>query len=510
MRGRLAIFLTTVLVLVLLVALNAASYVRVEEEADVEFRPNRSTTNAGATGTRALYDFLQQSGRRVARWTQPPAALLNKNSNRPTTFVVVGQLRAPFKAEEARALLRWVYGGGRLVVIDRNPDEALIPTSHGWRVSSELSDYPDMEARPDDPATMITGVRAVAPAQPTLLTRDVETVMPSRFAGRLYAHKAEFGNVATSSTPEATDARGSAGDEGVLGGEDEDAYPREEDEAVVLPPSRTSREGRTDGPPVVVAESPDTEGGSEEDTPRAPVGHLPDWREGVGAGRGALLFDYAYGRGRVVVLSDPYVVANGGIRNADNLQLATNVVTSGGEGGLIAFDEYHQGLGAGEAGALALFRGTPVLWMFGQGALVVLALLWSRGRRFARPLPAPHTDRRSKLEFVASMAELQLRARAYDLAVENVYGRTRRALARYAGLAHGAHRTEIAARVAARSGRDARQIESLLADCEDALAGERPPARKALALVRALRELERDLGIRMRAREIKQEVRRQK
>jgi len=133
-----------------------------------------------------------------------------------------------------------------------------------------------------------------------------------------------------------------------------------------------------------------------------------------------------------------------------------------------------------------------------------VAVVWTRGRRFARPLPAPHVDRRSKLEFVASMAELQLRARAYDLAVENIYGRTRRALARYGGVAADAPPQELAARVAARSGRDARGLEALLRECEDAMAGTPLSARRALALVAQLRELERELGIRMRAREIRQ------
>ncbi|MGB8509334.1 MAG: hypothetical protein WCD76_13175, partial [Pyrinomonadaceae bacterium] len=230
----------------------------------------------------------------------------------------------------------------------------------------------------------------------------------------------------------------------------------------------------------------------------APVRHLADGREG----EGSLLVDYVYGRGRIVILSDPYIVSNGGINLADNLILATNIVAT--VGGTIAFDEYHQGYGATEQHLFAYFSGTPILWMFAQVALIVLAVLWTRGRRFARPLPAPHVDRRSKLEFVASMAELQGRARAYDLAIENVYGRTRRALARYGGTSAGAPYKEIAARVAARSGKDAREIETLMRDCEDATAGAHTSARKALALVKQLRDIERDLGIRMRSREIRQ------
>lgn len=491
MRGRLAILITVVVVLVVLVVLNAASYVKVEREADLEFKPDRSTTNARATGTRALYDFLQQSGYKVTRWTQPPSALLRDDANKPSTFVVIGQVRVPFKREEAQAVQRWVEAGGRLVIIDRVPDTVLMPTSGGWRVSSELFDYPDIDSRPDDMEKMTAGVRPLAPAQPTVLTRDVESVMPSRFSARLHAYPTWHEGVGYGRVPDAS-VNASRGDEDEGAGQFES-----EDEP---PPPPRPGEG-----PITKVVPPDIEVSSVVDVPLAPVRHIADWRE---KGDGALLVDYAYGRGRVCVLGDPYIVANSGIRNADNLQLAVNVVLGGDSDGLVAFDEFHQGLGgARPTGAFSLFAGTPVLWIFAQAGFIVLVFLWSRGRRFARPLPAPHVDRRSKLEFVASMAELQQRARAYDLAVENVYARTRRALARYAGLDPTAPREEIAARVASRSGLDRAQIEQLLAECEDVVAGGQTNARRATALVRSLRELERDLGIRMRAREIMQTLR---
>ena len=162
---------------------------------------------------------------------------------------------------------------------------------------------------------------------------------------------------------------------------------------------------------------------------------------------GGLLVDYPHGKGRIVLLSDPFIVANNGISRADNLQLAINVVAGGG--GFIAFDEFHQGHGVTQNALIQYFEGTPILALFGQFGLIALAIVWSRGRRFARPLPLPHVDRRSSLEFVASMAELQQRARAHDLALENIYGRVRRVLVRYAGLNNSSPRAAIAAHVAA-------------------------------------------------------------
>jgi len=102
------------------------------------------------------------------------------------------------------------------------------------------------------------------------------------------------------------------------------------------------------------------------------------------------------------------------------------------------------------------------------------------------------------------MAELQQRSRAYDLAIENIYARTRRVMARYAGLDSNAPRTLIAERVAARSTINAQELEALMHECEDAMAGEPLSARRALSLVSRLREVERALGLRMRSREQKQ------
>ena len=493
MKGRLAIFLTVALVVVVLVALNAASYVRVEQAADTEADPDRSTLNSGGTGTRALFEYLRQTGHDVTRWRKQAAALDRPaeagqggaEAATPSTFVVVGKLRREFERRDAEALLRWVERGGRLVVIDRSPDPALLPTSGRWRVGSELFDEPDRDVRADDDKEMTRGVELLAPAQPTALTNGVERVARSRFAGRLRLYQLGASDAV------GLGVGGGGGGPAAVRARTPQPTPTPDDER----PWYEEEESQPPPPPPKPAPTVSV----ETESP-APVSHLGDGR----AGAGSLLVDYAYGRGRVVVLSDPYVVSNAGINRADNLFLAVNVVTGGRARGAVAFDEYHQNYGEARNEALAYFRGTPVLWLFAQGALVALALVWTRGRRFARAVPAPRPDRRSKLEFVSSMAELQQRARAYDLALENVYTRTRRALARYGGLPATARPAQIAERVAARSGRDKAALESLLRECEDACAGAPLTPRRALDLARRLRETERDLGILMRSREIRQ------
>jgi hypothetical protein len=467
MRGRFAIIITIAVVILLLVVLNAASYVTVKEQPDSELDPNRSTYNYGSTGTSALYELLRETGRQVTRWREPVAALLknDKQAAQPATFVIVGQTRLDFDAKETEALLCWVERGGRLVLIDRQPDARLLPPSGHWYVSTKLVKFPPSAAAaaPNKADEMTAGVVPAEPAQPTALTRGVERVLPSNYAALI--------NINAEAKPSPSPSETTGADD-------------DEEEEPPPPPVRPARKSA----PAVAASS---------DVSPAPVVHLAD-------NRGALLVDYRHGKGRIVILSDPFIVANLGIGKEDNVRLAVNVLTGGGNG-LVAFDEYHQGHPVTQNELFNYFAGTPVLAMLAQCGVIVLAVLWTRGRRFARPLPVPQVDRRSSLEFVASMAELQQRARAYDLAIENIYTRVRRVLARYAGVDNGSPRTLIAERVAARSSKlDRQQLEALMFECEEAINGAPVDAKKSLALTVRLREVERALGLRMRTRDIRQ------
>lgn len=433
MRQRLTIILTFVVILGLLVILNLVTYVKEESPKDNELTPNRSTYHTGPTGTRALYDFLSESGYKVMRWREPPDKLLGESGHAIRTLVVIGKTQIPFTREHAKVLLEWVYQGGRFVFVDRTPDESLLPNSGNWNVMTRSIQYPNIEVDPADPKEMTETATALAPVQPTLLTYGVQSVMPSRFASRI--------DIAPSS--------------GMV-------QVKESEQPIGSP---------------------------------APAVHIAD-------SRGALLVDYRYGNGRIVLLSDPYLISNGGISLKDNLQLAINTLT--GPGGLVAFDEYHQGRGISRNAFADYFAGTPVLAIAGQFLLLALLILWSRSRRFARPLPLVQVDRRSSLEFVASMSELQERSRAFDLAIENIYTRTRRALARYAGVDYNSPRSEIAARVALRSSLDARELETLMRQCEETINGGPVNWRQSIDMVRRLREVERSLGLRMRSRDVRQ------
>ncbi|HEV2834225.1 MAG TPA: DUF4350 domain-containing protein [Pyrinomonadaceae bacterium] len=464
MRQRLTIILTFLVIIGVLVILNTLTYVKQEKLQDSEMLPDRSTYHGGSTGVRALHDFLSESGYKVMRWRESPEKLWSEAGNNVATFVVVGSTRLPFSEEQVQALHSWIARGGCFVLIDRDPDPHLLPNTREWSVSSRMLDFPGFDLDPADAAAMTKDVKPLTPVQPTRYTHNVASVQASRFAGRIMVLPQEHPVITSTG----------------------------EHKAVVEEPSTDDEEFEEEEPPPAIGGGIDTE---ESNVSRAPVVHIAD-------GDGALLVDYAYGRGRVVLLTDPYFVANRGIRANDNLQLAINTITA--YDGLIAFDEYHQGRGITRNAFASYFSGTPVLAIAGQLVLVVLLVLWTNARRFARSLPLPQVDRRSSLEFVASMAELQERSRAFDLAIENIYSRTRRVLARYAGVNYNSTRSEIASRIASRSAVDAHQLETLMRQCEDAINGEPINWRQALDLVRRLRELERKLGLRMRSRDVRQ------
>jgi len=498
MRQRLTVILTFVVIIGLLVVINTISHVQEEPEHDLEFAPNRSTYHSGPTGTRALHDFLNESGYRVMRWREPVSQLMSRSGRMVTTLVVVGETRLPFEQEDISTLHGWVATGGRLVIIDRTPDRRLLPDL-GWTLEVVDGALPNLDTNPADVNQMTDDVTELKPIQPTLFTGNVESVMPSRFAAR-FVVKPE---PTPTPTPVTTgygigpsDQRPSyvfempsptpTPDEELL-----EAF--EEEEQTEPPPAEPS------SPPVRVADDNEDADEEEEDyeVSVAPVVH-------VGDSSGALLVDYAYGSGRIILLSDPYLIANGGIRLKDNLTLATNLLGGPSTTGLIAFDEYHQGRGISRNAFASYFAGTAVLPIAGQLVLLVLVVLWSNGRRFARPLPLAQVDRRSSLEFVASMAELQERSRAYDLAIENIYTRLRRVLARHAGVDYNSSRSEIAQRIAERSTIDRHELETLMRHCEEAINGEPITSRQSVHLVRRLREIERDLGLRMRSRDARQ------
>ncbi|MGI8495891.1 MAG: DUF4350 domain-containing protein, partial [Pyrinomonadaceae bacterium] len=428
MKQKLFIFLALISLFVLLIGLNAASYVQKAETPDTEFYPNRSSYNAGSTGTRAFFDLLAETGRNPVRWQDKTVELVNDSANKPQTFVVIGSVRRDFTDEEIEQLLQWVATGGKLVVIDRSPRTDLLSTTANWGISAASSGAPAFGIDPTDRQQMTRNVAAAKPAQPTVFTRNVIAVQPSRFASsiRLESFAADKttkikGAIANPS-PDYNDENY----------DDEEPPPDAAKEENSESGRGTARAGKTNNRNSSKTTAAINSELQTESAFYAPVVHLASKNKIAGEDESKnLLADFAYGAGQIVFLADPYIVSNAGISQVDNAQLAINIVSS--RGGTIAFDEYHQGFGTNENRFLAYFAGTPIPAILAQIALLIAVILFTQSRRFARPLPAAEPNRLSKLEYVSAMAELQGRTKAYDLAIENIYTEFRRRAAKSFG-----------------------------------------------------------------------------
>lgn len=445
MKQRLFVFLFLILIVAVLVGLNAATYVQKEKMPDSEMMPNRSTYNAGATGTRAFYTLLSETGRKVTRWQEPTSAL-NSSKTPPAVFVVIGSVRREFNDQETASLLRWVSAGGRLVVIDREPPSGLVNRTTGWRLA--LTTKPDagiFTVDPSDQKQMIGETAAVRPVQPTLVTQGVNAVQPSKFAATINIE------------------RNSKGEDHVVTSRTRSDHESEEND---------------ESPP------PNADYDAPAPTDIAPIVHFGQ----------NLVVETTYGAGKIVVVADPYIVSNNGIALIDNAQAALNLVAAGD--GLVAFDEYHQGYGSDNNRFLEFFAGTPVVAIFLQAILLIGLVFYSQSRRFARAVPEAEPDRLSKLEYVGAMAELQSRTRAFDLAIENIYSEFRRRAARSFGLdIKEATSDNLATRIAERTPLDRRAVYDTLFKCEEIIRGEPTSKREVVKLTEQLRAIDQQLGI---------------
>jgi len=512
-----------IFLIVLLIGLNAASYVQKEKQPDSETNPNRSTYNSGVTGTRAFYDLLSETGRKVVRWQEPPDALLN-NKKAPKTFVITGNLKREFTEAERAKIMQWVSEGGKLVVIDREPPENLLIPNENWRISfNNDSDLELFGIDPSDTTQMTAKVDAAIPVQPTIFTKSVNSVQPSRFASTIIFERFETKNSTVNGIGSGT-VKQYPTPKPIENYDDEDYFSEDQLKPTPTPKpspvnapkvfqpnantvqSKLIFQERINVPPPPPPPPPakkieskdapitaDSKQLSENEIITAPVLHLANKDKN-------LLADIPYGAGNIVYLSDPFIVSNGGLKLADNVQLGINIVAS--NNGLIAFDEYHQGFGGNNNRLFQYFAGTPVIPIFLQIFLLIALIFFSQSRRFARPVPDPEPDRLSKLEYVSAMAELQQRTKAFDLALENIYNDFRRRVSRSFGVDNfTVTRKELAHLIAERTKFDRNEIEEVLFKCEDIIHGERTNKKEVTKLAARLREFEEKLGLQRQKRQ---------
>jgi len=475
MKQKLFVLLFLVVLVVILAGLNAVSYVQKEKVPDSESSPNRSTYNAGATGTRALYDLLNETGRKAVRWQEPPTALITAKNNAPAVFVVIGSIKSDFTRTETENLFRWVAAGGRLVFIDREPPSELVTTTANWQIRFSTNQNP-MEVLSVDPASqerMTFETDAAKPIQPAVFTSGINTIQQSRFASSI-----DFERF--------TDSDKNSGEGSSKGLGTVPPPP---------PPARVPADTRKEPDQSPAGKSLDRTFGTTP--PDVSIVASPSQTAPlalIGTRARNLVVEAPFGEGTILYVGDPYIVSNGGISLADNAQLAINLLVAGD--GIIAFDEFHQGYGSDSNKFQQFFEGTPVVAIFLQSVLLLGLVFFSQSRRFARPVPEPEPDRLSKLEYVSAMAELQERTRAYDLAIENLYTDFRRRAARLLGVDnYTVSYNELARLIGERTGLEPRDVSSTLFKCEEIIRGEHTNRSETVDLSAKLRGIEQKLGM---------------
>ncbi len=489
MKRYYGLIITVGIVLIVLIALNAAGTVTLDRPREDEYLPIRSSYNTGPTGTRAFYQFLEESNYQVERWRENYKNLnLAGSTAKNAALVVVGPFpdETNFDKEEQTQLQKWVARGGKLLIISRTPETIL--RNSGIIPTTKEKTYDLKKANPEE---LLTSNSDVLISQPTALTRNVRGLAISKLAARLTFHQPSEDLKAESSTYD----------------EKDDTV---EENAVPPPPPKPASSPQVHPdeilPPPPPKPAPDTSptasgipGGvpaaavideGEFATLSAPVVHLGD-------AEGAVLLEFTFGKGSVLLLSDPFVIANNGIAQGSNLNLALNLVEAlGGKKQKIFLDEYHHGYHSQGNAMLNYFRGTPVPWVFFQLLFVALLITYSLGKRFARPLPMPVPDRHSPLEFVGSMASLQQAAEARDLALENIYPRFKSKICRSLGLSISASPQTIVARLKSRSRIKESEVELLrvFSESERVLSGSRLDDQRLIDLVAAMRRIAAQLG----------------
>lgn len=451
MRRYTGITITVLLAVAALIGLSAIGNVELDRPQESELNPIRSTYSSGPTGTRAFYQLLEESGKPVARWREPYDRLKVEAKNE--MLVVVG----PFIRGEALpdneipALQKWVEAGGSLLIISRHPFAQFgDPFIH----SNLATKKPLWDASTD---LLIDNKSDEYIQQPTDLTKGLQGLALSHLASRL-----QF-------------------------------YPPDEPDEEEDEPEKPAGDGSTSTPPPAASPATPIEEESVKAFLYAPVIHIGDQD-------GAILADFKYGEGRLVFLSDPFVMANKGIGRGANLRLALNLIESmslreKGAGRTIFFDEYHHGFRSTGNPLIAYFRGTPMIWLLIHGLALSLILLYTFGRRFARPIPLAHIDRNSPLEFVDSMANLQQMARARDLAIENIYPRVKAQICRRLGVSSRASTQEIAARIKRKNIQVSEiELRKALSDSELILQGESTDDQELVRIIANLRQIQNRIG----------------
>jgi hypothetical protein len=210
-----------------------------------------------------------------------------------------------------------------------------------------------------------------------------------------------------------------------------------------------------------------------------------------GDDEGGTVVVYEIGKGRVVWWADSGPLTNYGLTQESNLMLFLNSI---GEpaGRRVLWDEYYHGE---RLGFWSYLGRTPIPWSMAQLSLVMLAALFTFGRRSGPMRPMGKESRLSPLEFVETLGDLYERKGGAAEALGVAYQRFRYVLLKRIGLTSEASLQDIQRGVRERLGWTIPGFSETLQRCELGVKNTSMTGARSLQLIQELHDYSRRLGL---------------
>ncbi len=219
---------------------------------------------------------------------------------------------------------------------------------------------------------------------------------------------------------------------------------------------------------------------------------ISDSLQGIPARYGATR---AMGKGFIYAINDREVITNKGVKDYRNALKVVNIVAKhAGRDDLVLFDEYHHGLGRSKLGSVLLHTQRQVKTGAAVIAVALLALCYSKGRRFGAVRSLPSREyRRPESEYVESVARLYQKAGAADVAADILINSVKQRLCLKLGLAPDAPLETIARRLESEGHTGAAVAVRRLTP--SAQAGQRISKSELMNIARETHLVEKELGL---------------
>ncbi|MDM3849829.1 MAG: DUF4350 domain-containing protein [Aphanizomenon gracile PMC649.10] len=138
---------------------------------------------------------------------------------------------------------------------------------------------------------------------------------------------------------------------------------------------------------------------------------------------GAIIWQKKSGKGKVILVTTPYLAANAYQENDSNFKLLADLVTKNSQ--KVFVDEYIHGYKdkdiqkkVGEDSIFNYFAKTPLLPAFIQLIVLLLVLIWAENRRFGKPVNLKIPVINNSQAYIQALAGVLHKAESTDFVVE--------------------------------------------------------------------------------------------